>query len=107
MASKPLMESVDEQFSIQQAMRKNRKRVLSGQETALFNEAKKVRQTSSELIAQVEQLEADENKSQIVENVWKKRIDIFERLLCVMSNPSSCEVLRLILIHLGTEQPSC
>lgn len=101
------MESVDEQFSIQQAMRKNQKRVLSGQETALFNEEKKVRQTSSELIAQVEQLEADENKSQNVENVWKKRIDIFERLLCVMSNPSSCEVLRLILIHLGTEQPSC
>lgn len=75
------MESVDEQFSIQQAMRKNLKRVLSGQETALFNEAKKVRQTSSELIAQVEQLEADENKAQNVENVWKKRIDILERLL--------------------------
>jgi hypothetical protein len=80
MASKSLMESVDEQFSIQQKLRKTRKRVLSGKESDLFNEAKKVRKTSSELIADVERLEAAENKAQNVENVWKKRMSILEIL---------------------------
>jgi hypothetical protein len=85
MTSEHTNDRVGQHYTNLIGVHKRSKRVLSGEEKDLVNEAKKLRKTSSELIAKVKQLEADEDKAKEVENVWAKRTQIFETLLYVMS----------------------
>ena len=70
MADKPIAEAVQNQLSLQHKMRK--KGDYSGQEIALFSEAKKARQVSADLAKSVDELEAESDKASNVEVIWKR-----------------------------------
>jgi uncharacterized protein YigA (DUF484 family) len=87
MANTPsdLAKSVSELFDHQLEVRKTRKRLFSGEETALLSDAKKARKTSSELAAAAKKLDDEDDKAQNVEAIWKARYELLYKLVYVIS----------------------